>query len=225
MSMINLPHRFADEDLLELALTHASFMARGEDNERMEFLGDAVLDLVVAEELYTRHRGLDEGELTRLKANVVSRRTLAEAAQQLDLGSHAKVGRGLDKTSLSRAVLANLFEAVLGAVYLDAGLESARRFARETLERPLNSALEESAEDRPQVSPKQRLQELSQGLWGCPPLYELVESRGEAHARAFLVRAQVGGETFPSAWGRTRKEAEGWAAFEALLILEQRGTD
>lgn len=221
-AMIALPHRFADPGLLELALTHASCTTNGRDNERLEFLGDAVLDLVVAEELYARHADLPEGDLTHLKARVVSRRTLAAAAQRLGLGPAARVGGGLDRESLSRAVLANLYEAVLGAVYLDAGLEPARAFARETLRGPLGEALEPRAEDRPPAAPKQVLQELAQRLWNAPPRYELVESRGEAHARAFLVRAHAGAEAFPSAWGRTRKEAEGWAAFEALLVLEGR---
>lgn len=220
-AMIALPHRFADPSLLELALTHASHTPNAEDNERLEFLGDAVLDLVVAEELYARHADLPEGDLTQLKARVVSRRTLAAAAQGLALGPAARVGGGLDRRSLSRAVLANLYEAVLGAVYLDAGLEAARAFTRETLREPLARALEPRAEDRPSAAPKQRLQELAQRRWGAPPRYELIESRGQAHARAFLVRAHAGDEAFPTAWGRTRKEAEGWAAFEALLLLEE----
>lgn len=197
-----LPHEFSDPQLLELALTHAS-TGRAADNERLEFLGDAALDLVVAEELYRHHPDLAEGDLTELKAMVVSRRTLAEAAQKLELEARAQVGRGLDRRALSRSVLANLYEAVLGAVYLDGGLQAAASFALTTLAEPLQDVHER----REVTVPKQVFQEYCQRLTGEPPRYEVVESRGKAHARAFLVRACSDGETFPTAWGRTRKEA------------------
>ena len=117
-------------------------------------------------------------------------------------------------------MLANRYEAVLGAVYLDGGLEAARDFANATLA----TQLDEVRELRQGTVPKQALQELCQKRWGTPPAYALLDSRGEAHARAFLMRAEAGGEHYPSAWGRTRKEAESWAAFEALLVLEDGET-
>jgi ribonuclease-3 len=208
-------HPFEDERLLELALTHASTGLPG-DNERMEFLGDAVLDLIVAEELYARHADLAEGALTEAKAYVVSRRTLGEAALTWGLAERAALGTGLDRRALSRPVLANLYEAWLGAVYLDADLETARRVALETLE----PFLAEATESRATKSPKQVLQEACQQEFGQPPTYELLVERGLDHAKAFLVRATTPERDFPSAWGRTRKEAEGWAAHEALLVLE-----
>jgi ribonuclease-3 len=215
--MHELPHAFARQDLIELALTHAS-LGTEHDNERLEFLGDAALDLIVAEELFRHHGSLAEGELTELKAWVVSRKTLAEAARALALDRAASVGQGLRQRSLPRSVLSNLYEAVLGAVYLDGGLEAARAFVMTTLRGPL-----EQVRRRSQPSnPKQRLQQHCQKQWNALPTYVLLESRGEAHARAFLVAAEVEGERFPSAWGRTRKEAESWAAHEALLILDQR---
>jgi len=207
---------FKDPALLELALTHSS-TAGAEHNERLEFLGDAALDLVVAEDLFRHHPDLPEGRLTEMKAWVVSRRSLADAARALELESLAQVGRGLSRRALSRAVLANLYEAVLGALYVDSGLEAARAFAHETLARQLA----EVREHRQGVVPKQAFQEYCQKNWGAPPDYELLESRGEAHARAFLVAARAGEQEFPSAWGRTRKEAESWAAYEALLVLGQ----
>jgi ribonuclease-3 len=215
--MSELPHDFADPALLELALTHSSTVA-SLDNERLEFLGDAVLDLVVAEELYRHHEGLQEGDLTEQKAFVVSRKTLAEAAQRMGLDEIAKLGRGLARRALSRSVLANLYEAVLGAVYLDAGLERARTFTLETLREPLTEVRERSHAP----NPKQVFQELCQKRWGRPPSYSLLETRGLAHTRSFLVAAEAdeGAQQFPSAWGRTRKEAESWAAHEALLVLE-----
>lgn len=214
--MASLPHAFRDQSLLALALTHASLSA-APNNERLEFLGDAALDLVVAEELFKRHPDSPEGDLTERKARVVSRKSLAEAAQRLDLGALARLGPGFTERALPRSVLANLYEAVLGAVYLDGGLEAARAFALATLGDDLVRTNDDGTSD----NPKQALQHLSQRLTGRPPEYVVLESRGEAHMRAFLVCAQVGERRFASAWGRTRKEAEAWAAHEALLVLDE----
>ncbi|MEX1025762.1 MAG: ribonuclease III [Planctomycetota bacterium] len=214
---MNVPHSFRDPALLEEALTHAS-TGRTPDNERLEFLGDAVLDLIVAEELYRRDASRSEGELTERKAAVVSRRALAEAAKALGLGELAHFGAGIqDRAALPRSVLANLYEAVLGAIYLDGGLEPARDFALVTLDRLLAEAERSLESDR---NPKQTLQHLCQTTSGAPPVYELLDERGHSHARAFRVRAVHGARAFPSAWGRTRKEAERWAAHEALLCFE-----
>ncbi len=216
--MAFIPHDFQNPELLELALTHSSLRV-SQDNERLEYLGDAALDLVVAEELYRNHPTLPEGDLTEMKAGVVSRRTLAKAAHAMGIEEVAKVGGGLQSRTLSRATLANLYEAVLGAVYLDGGLESARGFALATLGTHLAEV--QCRDSLP--PPKQVLQELCQGKWNCLPKYEEVEARGPAHARAFLVRVSAFGQEFPSAWGRTRKEAEHWAASEALIVLGEQG--
>ncbi len=212
--MERLGYEFQDPGLLELAFTHASVQGSS-NNERLEFLGDAALDLVIAEELFHRHQDLPEGDLTELKSAIVSRKGLAQAARELRLGDRARVGGGMRDRELPASVLANLYEAVLGAVYLDGGYEAARSVARRTL----HGALEVVEERRRHANPKQRLQELSQSRWSRLPTYDLVEQRGEAHARAFLVQARLGTQAFPSAWGRTRKEAERWAAHEALLVL------
>jgi ribonuclease-3 len=216
--MGELPHNFRDPTLLALALTHAS--ADGQrNNERLEFLGDAVLDLIVAEELFQHLPQRSEGELTELKATVVSRPTLASAAAELGLEERATIGQGMRERALPRSVLANLYEAVLGAIYLDGGLEAARSFARASLAQPLARA------HRPERgrNEKQVLQERVQLATGAPPTYVLLRERGHAHAKAFLISAEVGGRRFPAAWGRTRKEAERWAAHEALLVLEAEG--
>ena len=213
--MNDLPYDFADPAWLDLARTHASLGA-DLDNERLEFLGDAALDLIVAEELYRHHPDLPEGDLTELKAWVVSRKALAEAARILRLDASARVGPGLAERALPRSVMSNLYEALLGAVYLDGGLEAARAFASATLRGPLIQVRGRSRGP----NPKQRFQQLCQHRFGRLPAYPVLASRGEAHARAFLVAAEAGGQRFPSAWGRTRKEAESWAAHEALLGLE-----
>lgn len=212
--MPHIPHDFADDSLLALALTHSSASA-DRNNERLEFLGDTVLDLIVAEELYGDPQGFAEGEMTELKARVVSRRALAEAAHHLELESAIRVGPGLGGHALPRSVLSNVYEALLGAVYLDAGLDGARAFVRATL----REALDNVHEVRFGGNPKQELQQLCQRRWGTPPTYVALSSRGQSHARAFLVSAEVDGRRFPSAWGRTLKEAERWAAYEALLVF------
>ncbi|MCK6445100.1 MAG: ribonuclease III [Planctomycetes bacterium] len=212
---MEIPHAFRDPGLLELALTHAS-CANSRDNERLEYLGDAALDLIVADDLYRHAATAPEGLLTELKAQVVARKTLARAALELGLHERARIGGGLAGRALPSSVLANLYEAVLGAVYLDAGFDAAREFAERTLAEPLADARAAKSES----NPKQRLQHLAQGEYATLPRYELVEERGQAHARAFLVRAFLGDRSFPTAWGRTRKEAESWAAEEALLVLE-----
>jgi len=209
-----LPHSFRDPALLDLALTHASTSAQA-DNERLEFLGDAVLDLIVAEELYKSSLALDEGAMTELKAWVVSRKVLAGVARDLDLEHLARVGQGMKDRTLTPSMLANLYEALLGAVYLDGGLEAARLFALATLSGPL----ERVRDLRGAPSEKQLLQRHAQVETGAPPTYLVLGERGHSHARAFLVAAEIEGRRFPSAWGRTRKEAERWAAHEALLVL------
>jgi len=213
--MTTLPYTFQDPRWLELALTHSSTSAE-KDNERLEFLGDAVLDLIIAEELFRRHPDRAEGDLTEMKAWIVSRTVLAEAARAQALDDLVRVGSGMQNRALTRSVMANVYEAVLGAIYLDGGLEAARSYALDTLAGSLDSAQAE----QPASNPKQALQHLAQQETGSPPTYVLLETRGHAHARAFRTAAVVADQRFPSAWGRTRKEAERWAAHEALLELE-----
>lgn len=208
---------FTDPALLDLALTHAS-STRGANNERLEFLGDTVLDLVVAHDLFRRHKHQAEGEMTQMKANLVSRATLAEVARELELPAAAKVGGGLRKGTLSRSILANLYEAVVGAIYLDQGLEASKKFIMESM----GPRFQVDSKKKNAPIPKQDLQQFGQQTFGEAPVYKLLETRGEAHSRGFLVQAVLHGETFPSAWGRSIKEAESWAAIEALLLINQR---
>ena len=208
---------FADESLRDLAKTHSS-AGREADNERLEFLGDTVLDLVVAEALYRDHPELSEGALTEFKSEVVSRKTLAEAARELKLEQGVQVGSGLRGRQLPRSVLANLYEAFLGAIYLDSGLEAARKYVLETLAEPLSRPHFEESPD----NPKQEFQQLCQREWGAPPTYRVVERYGRSHARSFRVVAVAAEREYPGAWGRTLKEAERWAAYEALLLLKAR---
>lgn len=216
--MLDLGYSFGDPTLLAKALTHASCDG-APNNQRLEFLGDAVLDAIVAQALFAREPRWDEGRMTQLKADVVSRRSLAEPARRLELALHARLGAGLRGRSASTAVQANLYEAVVGAIFVDGGFDAARAFVLRTLTPELERALNDSAQD----NPKQRFQELCQSRFGNLPAYELIETRGPPHARAFCVVARVDERSFPAAWGRTVKEAEGWAAFEALLVCETPG--
>lgn len=209
-----IQYTFVEPALLEQALTHASVGRR--HNERLEFLGDAVLDLVVVENLFKAREDLPEGELTVRKSHVVSRPSLAVAADELELPGRTKVSRGLDRENLSAAVKAGLYEAVVGAIYLDGGLEAAVEFIQRTLSAPLSRA--RSIEGV--KIPKQGLQELAQTDGGDPPTYEILEETGEAHAPRFSVRARLGDRCFSAAWGSTLKEAESLAAQKALHEIE-----
>lgn len=214
----DLTYRFSRPELLELALTHAS--ADGaKNNERLEFLGDAALDLIVAQELFTRFPELSEGALTEIKASIVSRKNLAVAGARLGLAEAVTLGRGMRSRTLPGSVLANLYEAVLGAIYLDGGYEAARQWALESLGAQIESATTLPRDGNPKQVLQEFVQRCSQGL----PRYELIETRGSAHAKVFLVAAWIHEQRFPSAWGRTMKEAESWAAYEALLVLRERG--
>lgn len=213
---MDLPHAFQNEGLLALALTHSSAHAT-QNNERLEFLGDAVLDLVIVDELYADAEYYAEGTMTEMKSATVSRRSLAEAAARLRLGDDTRLGHGMRPETLPRSVLANLFEAVLGAVYLDAGLDAARTFVLATL----HQELEQARVRRGSHNPKQELQIQVQRTHGAPPDYVLLSDHGNAHARAFLVAAEFNGRRYPPAWGRNIKEAEQWAAHEALILLKR----
>lgn len=215
-----LGYRFRDRSLLEEALTHAS--AQSAHNERLEFLGDAVLNLVVADHLFHQFADVREGRLTELKAFLVARKTLEEVGARLDLGSELRIGGGLEKRgSLPRSLLGNALEAVLGAVYLDSG-EDLKCCAGlvSTWLKPEIATVEESQYQR---AAKQQLQALAQAEYNTLPSYSVLDSFEHPETFAFLVRVRVGKRKFPSAWGTTKKEAERLAAWEALMELGMVG--
>lgn len=207
-----------DPALRELALTHASFDGE-RNNERLEFLGDTVLDLVVAEELYRRSPGASEGAMSRAKAWLVSRKTLAQAAKRLDLAARARLGKSLEHQAVPTSIHANLFEAWIGALHLDAGLDAAAAFVHAALAPELTQAVDDGVAR----NHKQRLQEWAQARGDAPPDYHTLEEQGSFERSAFRVQAEIAGRRFPAAWGRTRKEAEQHAAREALSALEGEG--
>ncbi len=207
--------RFVDQSLLELALTHSSHGQR--DNERLEFLGDSVLSLVVSFELYQRNPGLSEGELTRLRARLVRGETLAEIAASFDIGNYLRMGAGELRTGGFRrpAILADAVEALIGAIYLDQGLNAARSLVM----RLLGERLAECDDPHLLKDPKTRLQEWLQARRHPLPSYELIDEWGADHKKSFKVSCSVGGLIDPAeATGSSRRRAEQEAA---RLVLER----
>ena len=226
-----LGHRFKRADLLELALTHRSFaneQGRDDHYERLEFLGDAVLGLVTAQWLFERHPELPEGELSKRKAQLVSRTALARFAAAIELGPALYVGVGEERSGgrAKASLLADSMEAVLGAVYLDAGLDAAARVIHRLLESwleperagPLDGAQPFGASDA-----KTQLQELVQAWGGERPDYRLAGSSGPDHNKVFIVECWVEGELSGRGEGSAKKLAEQRAAAAALELLAARG--
>lgn len=212
-----LGHRFRDPALLEQALTHRSHGAR--HNERLEFLGDSVLGLVVAEALYRRFPDTKEGRLSRMRAALVRRETLAAAARALDLGQRIQMGPGeLRSGGFARdSTLADALEAVIGALYLDGGLEPARSF----IKRLLDQRLQALRADSPIKDPKTRLQEWLQKRGRPLPEYQVVAVTGPPHRQTFTVACTVAGGGAPrEGRGGSRRQAEQAAAAAVLAELE-----
>jgi ribonuclease-3 len=212
-----LDYRFANRDLLSSALTHASVAdGRLQSNERLEFLGDAVLGLVICEELYHRFPDFLEGDLTRIKSVVVSRETCARVADRLSLVEHLSLGKGIiEAPHLPASLTACAYEAVVGAVYLDGGLEPARRFILAHMVEEIDRVMA----GEHQRNYKSLLQQHAQHDLGATPQYELLDEKGPDHAKAFEIAVVIRGRRYPSAWGPSKKTAEQRAAMEALRVL------
>ncbi len=214
---------FEDKSLLQRALTHRSYLNENPglpwlDNERLEFLGDSILGFVVAEFLYHRFPEMNEGDLTSLRAALVRGRTLAEYAQDLDLGPQLLISRGEEAAGgRSRpALLAATFEAIVGALYLDHGLDAVR-----SLILRLTAAKTESIiEERLDRNAKSVLQELSQGRLRVTPVYHTIQARGPDHAREFTVEVLLGDLVYGTGQGRNKQAAEQEAARAAIAQLE-----
>ena len=214
---------FKDRGLLEHALTHKSSAAEDAsggvaDNESLEFLGDAVLGLVVADLLFHAYPDSDEGQKSKIKASVVSTQALARRADEMQLGTHLILGRGEEKTGgrFKQALLADAYEALIAAVYLDGGLPAAAAF----LERELSDAIEESAGQTVVGQDyKSALQERVQALGRSLPEYRVAAESGPDHRKVFTVEVSVAGETLGSATGKAKKAAEQEAARQALEKL------
>jgi ribonuclease III len=230
-----LGHKFLRPALLERALTHSSIIPqlRGlrpeetektaeaviqEDNERFEFLGDAVLELLASEYLLAKFPDWSEGQLSKSRARIVNARSLETAARRLELGEHLRLGRGEEKTGgrEKQTILADAFEAVIAAIYLDGGLEPARNVLVRWL---FEHALEEDGERMADSDRKSALQEFLQARGQPPAEYRLSGESGPDHQKVFEIEVWANGERLASGWGGTKKEAEQRGAQLALERL------
>ena len=212
-----LGYQFRDPALLVAALTHASgAQHRLASNERLEFLGDAILGFLVCETLYRAFPESLEGDLTRIKSVVVSRETCSRISEQLQLIDFLIVGKGLSVTRpVPTSVLSDLFESLVAAIYLDGGLDAVRPL----VDRFLLPEIAEVASGAQGSNHKSLLQQWAQRDFGITPTYEVIEETGPDHSKSFHVSAQIGGRRYSPAWGRNKKEAEQRAASNALVEL------
>jgi len=218
-----LGHSFRNAALCETALTHTSWVNEAgqperSDNERLEFLGDAVLDLVVSDLLMRRFPDRREGDLSRARAALVSEPGLAQVAVALELGRFILLGKGEERTGGRGrpSILANALEALMGAIYVDAGFDAAAAVASRLFE----SRIEE-VDQHARLDYKSRLQERAQALWQTAPVYEVVAEEGPDHDKRFEVALSLAGRPYGRAIGRSKKEAEQGAAAAALDAIER----
>lgn len=218
--------QFDDKSLLQQAFVHRSYLNENPgfklgSNERLEFLGDAVLGFVVAEHLYQLLPDLPEGALTSLRAALVKSETLARMARRLGLGAYLFLGKG-EEASGGRTrptILASTFEALVGAILLDQGLDASRRFVLSNLQDELARAVREKSEK----DFKSRLQELAQGRWQVTPTYRTVSAEGPDHERIFTVEVLLAGKPVSQGVGRNKQSAEQDAARQALDVIADSG--
>lgn len=221
-----LGYCFEDRALYEQALTHRSYAVErgGLDNERLEFLGDAVLELLITELLMGRFPDSPEGALSRLRSRMVRTETLGRVAQSLDIGPHVLLGRGEERTGGrgKPSILGDCLEALLGAVYRDGGLSAARSMVN------LAWAAELDQIDDPRTfgrDPKSALQEQTQALWRLLPQYRVVATTGPAHARTYRVAVHIGERARAEGEGTSRRNAERAAAAAAIRWLRDPGEE
>ena len=210
---------FSDKSLLQSALTHASgAQHRLASNERLEFLGDAILGAVVCEMLFHQYPEYLEGELTKIKSIVVSRQTCAKISEALGMQEFLILGKGMTThPTVPASVLADVFESLLAAIYLDGGDQPACDF----IEEHIGPEIELAAGGEVGGNYKSLLQQLAQREFSTTPTYQLLDEKGPDHSKCFKIAAQVGRTRFQPAWGRNKKEAEQRAARNALSELNE----
>ena len=218
-----LGYQFRDGDLLTEALTHASSAGhRLESNERMEFLGDAILGYIVCEYLYTSCPHLLEGDLTKIKSAVVSRKVCAKISRELDLCAFLTLGKGMSgQSSLPPSVAAAVLESIIAAIYSDSDLHTVREFVL----KHFKPHIDEAARSTHQSNFKSVLQQYAQKHRPSVPIYLLLDEKGPDHSKAFEMCVEIDGQRFPSAWAVSKKEAEQKAALHALCELRIASID
>lgn len=213
-----IQYKFRNSLLLAEALTHPSLAYESQkphfDNQRLEYLGDAVIQLIITEELFKRFPGFPEGQLTKLRSRVVSRRALAQFANQIHLGEYVLLGKGEEATGGRRrhSTLADAFEALIGAVYLDAGPDP----TRELVLRLFEEAISEMMESPEEKNPKGELQERLQSIHPEAPIYQIIDQTGPDHRRVFQAEVRWRGKVLGHGKGKSKKEAEARAAGDAI---------
>jgi ribonuclease-3 len=215
--LAKIGHAFRDPSLLEAALTHASGVQhRLASNERMEFLGDSILGMVVCERLFQQYPQYSEGELTKIKSVVVSRETCARVTESIGLEDHLILGKGMAADpQIPRSVLAAVFESLVAAIYLDGGLTAAEQF----ILRHIGAEIEAAVSCEFGGNFKSILQQLAQREFGITPSYIMLDEKGPDHSKCFKISAQVAARRFVAAWGKSKKEAEQRAAHNAINEL------
>jgi ribonuclease III len=219
-----LGHQFREPRWLFQALMHSSRIPErtidepAESNEKLEFLGDAVLELVVSEELIREFPDWSEGQLSKSRARLVNATAISLSAQRLGIGKYLRLGRGEEKTGGrgKPAILADAYEALIAAVYLDGGLEAARGFVRRSL---VEGAISVEAERLGHTDHKSALQEFLQSRGMTPGVYHVIAETGPDHQKTFRVEVRIGGQVTAVGCGKTKKEAEQSAAIAALIQL------
>lgn len=221
-----LGYTFQDTDLLEQAFRHSSYVNERNDlnlmdNERLEFLGDAVLDLAISHLLMTFFQDAKEGDLSKFRASVVNEKGLFQIAKSLDLGDYLHLGKGEELTQGREkpSILANTLEALIGAIYLDAGFFR----TKEIIQRLFGPLLGKIDSGHVINDYKSRLQEYTQEMYKIRPQYLLLDERGPAHDKTFIVALRLNGEIMAEGEGRSKKEAEQRAAKEAFFCLKKEG--
>jgi ribonuclease III len=211
-------YQFKDETVLREALTHASSAdSRLQSNERLEFLGDAILGYVVSDYLFEIFPEYLEGELTKIKSAVVSRRACAIISEKLDLVSLLNMGKGMtSRSDLPSSVAAAVFEAVIAAIFQDGGMRPTKRFILKHLKPLISSAAESTHQD----NFKSALQHYAQRHLPCNPSYVLLDEKGPDHSKAFEICVEIDGHRYGGAWANSKKQAEQAAALNALCELK-----
>lgn len=215
-------YHFHDEKLLRQALTHSSFanekhLKKHSDNERLEFLGDAVLEIISSEFLYKEYPDKPEGELTKLRASIVCEPTLALCTKDIALGEYLLLGKGEDQTGGRgrKSILSDALEAVIGAIYLDGGFANAKEFI-------LKFVLNDLEHKKLFYDSKTILQEIVQAHFPYGVVYHLIKEEGPDHNKSFTVAVHIGEECYGEGTGRTKKAAEQEAAYHAILKLHEK---
>lgn len=213
-------YKFGNKEYILEALTHSSYSNENKNydfNERLEFLGDSVLSIVVSEYLFKHEKDLPEGELTKLRANIVCEESLSEAAYEINLGEHMMLGKGEEATGGRQriSILADAFEAVIAAIYLDGGLESAKKFILNHME----NIIIDSRKGKIFRDYKTHLQEVLQGKGESNIWYKLIDEKGPDHNKRFVMQVGINEEVLGTGEGKSKKEAEQLAARVALKAI------